>query len=207
MRPLVGHADGIEAHPGEQALHESVALGQLAQHFYGAPVDQAEVADILRDAHRRHRVEHAIEPAGRQPLGGGVPGALGAHAVDDVVALAPARHEGFDQLRRILQVDVHRHDDVAPGMVDAGGQRGFLAEIARQVDHPQAAVAGAAVEQAAQRIVARAVIHEHDLEAQAVALHQRLHRVEEDVDRFLLVEHRHHQRQQRIGRPARTLAG
>ena len=35
-------------------------------------VDQAEVADIGRDAHRRHRVEHPVEPAGRDALGRGV---------------------------------------------------------------------------------------------------------------------------------------
>ena len=54
LRPLVGHADRVEADPGEQALHEAVALGKLAQHLDRAPVDQAEVADIGRDAHRRH---------------------------------------------------------------------------------------------------------------------------------------------------------
>src|SRR5258707_5070486 len=30
LRPLVGHADGIESYPGEQAFHEAVALGKLA---------------------------------------------------------------------------------------------------------------------------------------------------------------------------------
>ena len=112
---------------------------------------------------------------------------------------------GLEQVGRILQVDVHRDQDVAPGVVDAGGERGLLAEVARQVDHPDAAVARAAVEQVGERVVARAVVHEHDLEAQAGALEERLDRRQEDVDQLLLVEHRHDQRQQRIGRPARAL--
>src|SRR4029453_4683744 len=43
----------------------------------------------------------------------------------------------------------------------------------------------------AKGVVGRAVIDEDDLEAKAVALHQGRHRVEEEVDRLLLVEHRH----------------
>ena len=114
---------------------------------------------------------------------------------------------GSDQVGRILQVDVDRDQDVAPGMVDAGGEGGLLAEVARQVDDPDAPVAGAAVEQAGERVVARAVVHEHDLEAQPVALEDRHDRVDEEVDRFVLVEDRHHQRQQRVGRPSGPLQG
>ncbi len=74
--------------------------------------------------------------------------------------------------------------DIAARMVDAGGERRFLAEVARQVD--DAGAAGRArlrSSRRAQRVVARAVIDEHDLEAKPVALHQWPHRVEEEVDR------------------------
>ena len=151
------------------------------------------------------RVERPVEPARRDALGRGVPGPRRAHAVDDVVALAPALDERPEQLGRILQVDVHRDQDVAARVVDAGGERRLLAEVAREVDDPQPAVTRAAVEQMGQRVVVRAVVHEHDLEAQAGALQKRLDRRQEDIDRLLLVEHRHDQRQQRIGRPARAL--
>ena len=93
-------------------------------------------------------------------------------------------------------------------MVDAGGEGGFLAEVARQVDDAEAPVGTAAMEQARERVVARAVVHEDDLEAgcrRAPAEAPRVSRKRSIV--LLFVEHRYDQRQQRIGRPARPLGG
>ena len=92
-------------------------------------------------------------------------------------------------------------------MVDARREGGLLAEVARQVHHLEAPVARAAVEQVGQRVVARTVIDEHDLEAKPGVVEEGLDRGQEQVDRLFLVEHRHDQRQQRIGRPPRTLGG
>src|SRR5581483_12522994 len=123
-----------------------------------------------------------IEPARRHAFGDGVGLARRTHAVNDVVAFAPALDERADQLGRVLQVDIHRNKDIAAGVVYAGGESRLLAEIARKVDHANAFVAAAAVEQMPERLVARAVVHEHDLETQPRLVEEWFDRGEEELD-------------------------
>ena len=92
-------------------------------------------------------------------------------------------------------------------MINARGESGFLAEVARQIDDADAPVAAAPVEEARERVVARAVVDEDQLETQRRALEQRHDRVEEEVNRLFLVEHGNDQRQQRICRPSLALRG
>ena len=129
-----------------------------------------------------------------------------AHAVDDVVALAPALDERAEQVGRVLQVDVHRDQDVAPGMVDAGGQGGLLAEVARQVDHPDAGGRARLQSSRAASVSSREPSFTNTISKRRPARSRNGSTDrQEELDRLLFVEHRHDQRQQRIGRPARAL--
>ncbi len=92
-------------------------------------------------------------------------------------------------------------------MIDAGGEGGFLAEVARQVHDLDASIAQAAIQQMGQGIVVRAVVDEHDLEPQAGAVEEWLDRPQEEVDRLLFVEDRYDQRQEWIRWPAGALGG
>ena len=57
---------------------------------------------------------------------------MAAYAIDDVVALAPARKHLRNQFGRVLQVGIDHHHGVGVGQVQAGGQGQFLAEVPRQ---------------------------------------------------------------------------
>ena len=90
-----------------------------------------------------------------------------------------------DQLRRVLQVGVEHHHGVALGVVEAGGERRLVPEVARQVDDADARVGpGEAIEQH-RRTVARAVVDQHQLEWEP--LERRAHARVELLDRRLLV--------------------
>ena len=69
------------------------------------------------------------------------PLALLAHHVDDVGAVLPRRDHVRDQLGRVLEVGVEHRDGVAARVLEAGGERRLVAEVAREVDDAQARVA------------------------------------------------------------------
>src|SRR5690348_10173369 len=96
-----------------------------------APVHEAEVAGVERDLRRRHQVEQAVKPACADALDGAVALARRAHRIDDIRPGAPALDETGDEFRRILEVDIHRNDRVALGVIEARCHRRVLAEVAR----------------------------------------------------------------------------
>lgn len=53
--------------------------------------------------------------------------------IDYIRAGLPTANEGRDQLGRVLQIGVHRHDDVAFGRLKAGRKRRLLAKVAGQL--------------------------------------------------------------------------
>ena len=90
-----------------------------------------------------------------------------------------------DQLGRVLEVGVEHHDRVAAGVVESGGQRRLVPEVARQEDDPHAGIVVGEPLERRRRAVARAVVDEHELELQP--LERRAHPRVELVDRRLLV--------------------
>ena len=104
-------------------------------------VHQAEVAGLDGEVEAREAAEGAVEAARGDALEGGLPQPLLAHGVDDVDALAPALEHLRDHLRRVLQVAVEHHDHVAAGVLEPGGQRRLVAEVARERDDLHARVA------------------------------------------------------------------
>ena len=84
--------------------------------------------------------------------------------VDDVVAvIEPVADQRLDQRRRMLAVAVHEQHGAEAGMVEAGEQRGLLAEIARQRDHLDVERVGRQRARDRQRVVAAAVVDIDDL--------------------------------------------
>ena len=56
--------------------------------------------------------------------------------MDDVVSLAKASEHVCHDFRRILQIGVHDHDRIAPRVVEAGGDRELVPEIAGKRNEP-----------------------------------------------------------------------
>src|SRR5262245_5764474 len=91
-------------------------------------------------------------------------------------------------------------------MLEAGAQRGVLAEVAREANDPDGGEVGAERDQPRHRIISAAVVDEDDLmpDSGTVRPHQlvddRADAVEEGTDALRLVEHRHDQREADLAR-------
>ena len=109
-------------------------------------------------------IVRAIIKIGGQPFRQTVRGTVVAHAVDNLEPAPPFRDHFRQDFGRVLQVDVHRHHRRAPGMLDPRGQRGLLAEVAREGNGPDTNVVGVRLANGLERPVATAVINEQDLE-------------------------------------------
>ena len=145
---LVGDGRLAKADPHRHAAQKARALGHLQQRVQRPAIEQAEVAGVRLEVDLGEFVEQLVEPRGGRELERGLALAPLAHGIHDVRALAPLRDHLADQLRRILQIGVEHRDGVAGRVLQAGGERGLVAEVARQMDHAHARVArGDRVEQ------------------------------------------------------------
>ena len=158
-----GHARRLEADPGIEPFREPRPLAERAQHLDALPVDEAEIAGALREARFAEALEEAVEEARGVALQAGLAGTVRSLAVDHHVAFAPALDEFLDHLGRMLEVGIHDDDGAPPRMVEARGDRDLLAEIARERDRADARIGRGLAADALQRIVAAAVVDEHDL--------------------------------------------
>ena len=191
--------DGFDAiaDPREQAFHEAPPLGQRAQRVDDLAVHQPEIADVFGHLDFGEMVVHAIVERGGRALHQRVAPAVGALRGDDLGAGEPAFDHRGDQCGRVLQVGVDQDHGGAGGFVDAGGERGFLAEAPGEIDDAHAWVAGGDVDQPAERVVAAAVVDADDLETDRLdRFEDRQRRGKERVDGFFLVVERHDERDQ-----------
>src|SRR5690606_34813738 len=106
-------------------------------------------------------------------------------------ALAPQVEEAEYELRRILQIDVDRDDDVGVDMVQAGGQGGFLAEIAREGDQADRGVFFLDRPDRRPRGIGAAVVDEDHRDRAAGRLERIFHRAIERRDRVRFVQYRY----------------
>jgi hypothetical protein len=159
--------------------------------------DQTEAAgSACRIGWNRKSPDESIERA-HQPRSHEAVVATGAGAPHDVVALAPSRDKGRQQVRRILQVG--RHDDrrVAKAVIDAGGDRDVAAEVPRKPEAAHAGIAFSQVPQHLERTIAAAVVDEDELPGEAAdAAQHRGHFVVEPLQVRFLVVNRDHDRQE-----------
>ena len=194
---LVGDGGLGEADPDGHAAQKARALGHRQQRIQGAAVEQAEVAGVRLEVHLGELVEELVEPGGGGELERGLALALLAHGVDDVGAGAPALDHLEDQLGGVLQVGVNHRHDVTGGMLEAGGECGLVAEVAREVDHADARIGGGESVEQLGRAVGRAVVDEHELEVQSSD--GRAGARDEFLDELLLVIDGGDDREERVG--------
>ena len=63
---------------------------------------------------------------------------MSALSVDDVIADLPLPDQFGYQLRRVLQVGVNHNNSVTRSILQTGGHRNFLAEVAAHIDQGDA---------------------------------------------------------------------
>ena len=157
----VGHRHGFEPDPGVQALHESIAFRHRQQRIHHSPVHQPKISCARRNLKAVRSVDQVVEPVRTEAFEHAFITAGRSDGIRHVGALLPMCNEGLDQRRRVLHVGVHRHDHLACGGLQAGGEGRFLAEVARQL---QVAKAGQLSPPGQQRVrlVGAAVIDQND---------------------------------------------
>ncbi len=142
-RAHVGHADLPEPDPRRHPADEAVPLAQPAERGDGLRAHEPEVADVDRDVDVRPALQEPVEDVRRPELERALALALRALRVDDLVALVDPLQHLAEELGRILQVGVHDGDDAPARGVDARGERHLVAEVAREAQGADAAVARA----------------------------------------------------------------
>ena len=132
-----------------QAVHDLGAVGlQAAVHVVQVHAGEG-AGDAVEDA-REDAPRERIAPA-RLPAG------------DEVEALVELREQPRNLGRVVLQVAVDRDDGVAVCLVEAGRERGRLAEVAAQADDADVVVGVVESRQRGERAVGRAVVDEDRL--------------------------------------------
>ena len=154
--------------PDGHAAQEPIALAHRQQRIEGAAVEQPEVARVVLELDLRQPVEQRVEPARGGELEARLAFSLLADGIDDVTAGAPVVEHAGDELRRILKVGVEHHDRVATRMVEAGGERRLMPEIARELNDADSRVGRRELVELGVGGVGGAVVDEHDLEPEPV---------------------------------------
>ena len=95
--------------------------------------------------------------------------ALGALCVDNIVTILPFANQLRYQFRRILQVGIDDDNRVASGLVQAGAESDFLAEISAQIEQRNTIVYFPERVYPFQRAIDAAVIDIDDLEIEWLA--------------------------------------
>ena len=114
----------------------------------------------IGDAARQSPLHEAVAP-------------VSAPTGDNIKALLKAGDQPGDVGRIVLQVAVHRHNDVAPGVVDAGHQSSGLADIATEVDDMHPPVGCCDLAEQLFCVVAGAVVNEDHLDRTIKAIEHR----------------------------------
>ena len=126
----------------EPRLAETGALADTIEGVDGLAVEQAEIAGAVGQLGAAQGFEGPVEHPRSHPDDGCVRGAVATLAIDNVVARVPAGNEIGDHLGRVLQITVHDDHTVAAGMLETGGYRDLLAEVAAEGNRLIARVAG-----------------------------------------------------------------
>jgi len=115
-----------------------------------------------------------IEPRCRDPFRCGIGISIYSPRQNYVVSRAPSGDHIQNQLRRVLEVDIDRHDDASASNLESGRQCRFLAEVTAQVDDPDPWFVDLMANQLFQRVIDTAVIYEDkfDLERRVPRKHR-----------------------------------
>ena len=167
-----------------------------------APVRVERAAEV-RDVDAREAAEHAVDhPARQRPAPRVVPRS-GAGRSRRRRPPRPRRTSFGMSSGCVLEVAVHRDEDLAARTREPGVHRGMLAEVPLEADDADARVGVVQPLEPRERPVARAVVDEEDLERAAVLLERRDRAPVELVDARLLVVDRHDDARRSARAPAR----
>ena len=145
-------------------------FAKLAGGEHDGPGDGPDIARVLHDVDRGESFEQPVEhPRGREfEKRLAVTGA--SLCMDDVVALLDERDHLFDQFRRVLQVGVENHHDVAVGKIDASRHGHLMAAVPSETHRPHLGVGCSQVVEEQPRVVTTAVVDEQHVHRHAAPL-------------------------------------
>ncbi len=164
---VVVHRRRPEADPRVHALHVARALGHRAERVDDGARHESEVTGPARHRDDRDAGEQPVEQVRGEAARRGIGRAVAAQRDHHVVAIVPLRDEIAHEFRRVLQVGVDRDDGIAACVVEAGGQRDLLAEVARQRDDANPRIARGEGGKHRERRITAAVVDEHRLDVDA----------------------------------------
>ena len=124
-----------------------------------------------------------------------------APTTDDVVSCLDLGDELWDFLRKMLQVSVHRNDDVAAGRVERGLQGRRLPVVSPQFDDLEPRFSFQEILRDQQTVIAASVVDEDELELIPVPkwLRAGVNAVEQERKRLFLIVERDHNTDQGAG--------
>jgi len=184
--PFHRHTHLAEADPGAQARDVTVPFGQGDEQVDDAAIHQAEQAGLLGDGDLGQAAEHGVETAEEGALDERLL-TVGSDGVHDVGAALPLRDEILHRFGPILKVRIHDDHRITGGMPESGVHRRHLAEIARQVHHPDIAVLRNQAGQVGEAAVRAAVVDEDEFRRAGQLGRQRQQPVEQHRQIVLFV--------------------
>ena len=178
----------------DHGLRELLLADRAEHRLDGVAPVRVEGAAEVRDRNAREAAQHAVDHSRGQGAADGVLAPAPASA-RNVVAGLDRLDESRNVLRLVLEVAVHRDDDVPARPRQPGMHRGMLAEVAFEADGAHAHVGCVKALEGGERAVRRAVVHEDQLEGARPGIERCDRTPVELVDRPRLVEDRHNDRQ------------
>src|SRR3984893_1899828 len=158
------HTDRSESDPGIKTFGKSRVLAHRAKRRDRPRVQEPGIPGALRKPGFSDRTKELIKTLRQNPPQRAGDGSIDALAEDILVALAPARDKGLDQLGGILQIGVQDDRRGPPCMIKACRYGDLLAEIPAQRKRANARVRVMGSAQTCERIVGRAVVDKNDFE-------------------------------------------
>ncbi len=105
-------------------------------------------------------MHHAVKEPCSGTLEGILAGAESPLATNHIVAIAILRHHLVNHVERVLQIGIDEDHRIADGVIDPGCRRQLVAEVSREAQHLDAAVARAPLGQQLDGAVCAAVVHQ-----------------------------------------------
>ena len=162
-RPMVHrHLGQRDAHPRRDRGDETMHLAVEAQPLHHLGAHRLQRAPVIVEMDPGGRGDDPV----REPRGDLLRDRIAtllAPSADHVVSLVQLGDEAWDVGRIVLEVAVGGDDDLAAGVVEAGGEGGGLPEVPAQSQHPHPRVHGLEREQPLQGRIGGSVVHENDL--------------------------------------------
>ena len=152
-----------ETEPAQQQVIGAVEFLKTAVAFDHLPRGNGEIAGVRKDLYVAQKIVKRPEAARKGAFSPRVLPVV-AQRVDDVVALQGLAVKVGDLVGAVLQVAVHHHHPIAGAVMDAGGNRIMLAEIAGEVDGFDPAIERGHSADRLPGIVRTPVVDQNDLE-------------------------------------------